>query len=162
MQPKEQNMNLHNNQTRGFDGRDIYNDSDRGRSPHSGARAVCAGLGPGRVSLPADEYLDRPLDFNELLIAHLAATFAVRIVGDSMTGAGIFPGDVAVVDRAETATDGRVILAILDGEFTVKRYRKKDGAVWLEAVNVDYGDIPLTGDRDFQVWGVIKNSIRML
>lgn len=117
---------------------------------------------PAGFPSPADEYLDRPLDFNELLIAHPAATFAVRIIGDSMTGAGIFPGDVAVVDRAETATDGRVILAILDGEFTVKRYRKKDGAVWLEAANADYDDIPLTGDRDFQVWGVIKNSIRML
>lgn len=117
---------------------------------------------PAGFPSPADDYLDRPLDFNELLIAHPAATFAVRVVGDSMTGAGIFPGDIAVVDRAETATDGRVILAILDGEFTVKRYRKKGTAVWLEAANPSYADIPLTGDRDFQVWGVIGKSIRML
>lgn len=117
---------------------------------------------PAGFPSPADEYLDRPLDFNELLIAHPAATFAVRVVGDSMTGAGIFPGDVAVVDRAETAADGRVVLAVLDGEFTVKRYRRKDGAAWLEAANPDYADIPLTEGRDFQVWGVIKNSIRML
>jgi len=117
---------------------------------------------PAGFPSPADEYLDRPLDFNELLIAHPAATFAVRIVGNSMTGAGIFPGDIAVVDRAETATDGRVILAILDGEFTVKRYRKRNGAAWLEAANPDFEDIPLGEDRDFQVWGVVKNSIRML
>jgi len=117
---------------------------------------------PAGFPSPADDDLDRPLDFNELLITHPAATFAVRIVGDSMTGAGIFPGDVAVVDRAEAATDGRVILAVLDGEFTVKRYRKKNGVAWLEASNPSYADIPLTGDRDFEVWGVVKNSIRML
>jgi DNA polymerase V len=117
---------------------------------------------PAGFPSPADEYLDRPLDFNELLIAHPAATFAVRVVGNSMTGAGIFPGDIAVVDRAVTASDGSIILAILDGEFTVKRYRKRNGAAWLEAANPDYEAIPLTEDRDFQVWGVIKNCIRML
>lgn len=117
---------------------------------------------PAGFPSPADDYLDRPLDFNELLIVHPASTFAVRIVGDSMTGAGIFPGDIAVIDRAVTATDGRVILAVLDGEFTVKRYRKKGNVAWLEAANDAYDDIPLTADRDFQVWGVIKNSIRML
>src|SRR5271169_4737811 len=56
---------------------------------------------------PADDYLDRPLDFNELLIENPAATFAVRIAGESMTGAGLFPGDIAVVDRSRTAVDGR-------------------------------------------------------
>lgn len=117
---------------------------------------------PAGFPSPADDYLDRPLDFNELLIVHPAATFAVRIIGESMTGAGIFPGDVAVVDRAETASDGRVILAVLDGEFTVKRYRTRNSVAWLEAANPSYADIPLTEDRDFQVWGVVKNCIRML
>lgn len=117
---------------------------------------------PAGFPSPADDYLDRPLDFNELLIAHPAATFAVRIVGDSMTGTGIFPGDIAVVDRAVAATDGRVILAVLDGEFTVKRYRKRNSTAWLEAANPAYPDIPLTEHRDFEVWGVVKNSIRML
>ena len=74
---------------------------------------------------PADDYLDRPLDFNELLIENPAATFAVRIAGESMTGAGLFPGDIAVVDRARTTVDGSIVLALLAGEFTVKRYRKK-------------------------------------
>ena len=62
---------------------------------------------------PADDYLDRPLDFNELLIENPAATFAVRIAGESMTGAGLFPGDIAVVDRARTAVDGSIVLALL-------------------------------------------------
>ena len=65
---------------------------------------------------PADDYLDRPLDFNELLIENPAATFAVRIAGESMTGAGLFPGDIAVVDRARTAVDGSIVLALLAGD----------------------------------------------
>ena len=84
---------------------------------------------------PAEDYIDRPLDFNELLIEHPAANFAIRIEGESMTGAGIFPGDIAVVDRARTPVNGSIVLALLDGAFTVKRYRIKAGAVWLQAEN---------------------------
>jgi DNA polymerase V len=84
---------------------------------------------------PAEDYIDRPLDFNGLLIEHPAANFAIRIEGESMTGAGIFPGDIAIVDRAREPVDGNVILALLDGAFTVKRYRIKDDAVRLQAEN---------------------------
>jgi DNA polymerase V len=111
---------------------------------------------------PAEEYVDRPLDFNELLIEHPAATFAIRIEGDSMTGVGIFPGDIAVVDRAREPVNGSIVLALLDGAFTVKRYRVRDGAVWLQAENPDYADMPLTDGQTFEVWGVITRSIRML
>ena len=72
---------------------------------------------------PAEDYVDRPLDFNELLIEHPAATFAIRIEGESMTGAGIFPGDIAVVDRAREPVNGSIVLALLDGTFTVNLYR---------------------------------------
>jgi DNA polymerase V len=111
---------------------------------------------------PAEDYVDRPLDFNELLIEHPAATFAIRIEGESMTGAGIFPGDIAVVDRAREPVNGSIILALLDGAFTVKRYRTKDGAVWLQAENPAYPDMPLSDGQSFEVWGVITRSIRML
>ena len=111
---------------------------------------------------PADDYLDTPLDFNELLIAHPAATFAVRVVGDSMVGAGVYPGDIAVVDRSITATDGAVILGILHGEFTIKRYRSRAGAVWLEPANPAYQNIRITEDSAFEVWGVVRHTIRML
>jgi DNA polymerase V len=77
---------------------------------------------------PADDYLDRPLDFNELLIQNPAATFAVRLTSESMTGADLFPGDIAVVDRSVTPTPGRIVLAILEGEFAIKRYRGHCGA----------------------------------
>lgn len=111
---------------------------------------------------PAEDYIDRPLDFNELLIKHPAATFAIRIAGDSMTGAGIFPGDIAVVDRARAPANGSVVLALLDGAFTVKRYRVKDGAVWLQAENPAFPDMPIGGRQALEVWGVITHSIRML
>lgn len=117
---------------------------------------------PAGFPSPAEDYLDKPLDFNELLVAHPAATFAVRVTGDSMTGAGIFNGDIAVVDRALTAKDGSLILAILDGAFTLKRYRDRQGRRWLESANPAYPDIPLTEDSAFEVWGVVARAIRML
>ena len=111
---------------------------------------------------PADDYLDRPLDFNELLIENPDATFAVRVIGDSMIGAGIFPGDIAVVDRSKTAGDRSIVLAILDGEFTLKRYRQRGDRHWLEAENANYGPTELGEHSAFEIWGVIKKSIRML
>jgi DNA polymerase V len=79
-----------------------------------------------------------------------------------MTGAGIFPGDIAVVDRSRTPVNGSIVLALLDGAFTVKRYRKRSGAVWLQAENPAYPDLKLSGDTVFEVWGVMTRSIRML
>jgi DNA polymerase V len=111
---------------------------------------------------PADDYLDQPLDFNELLVKRPAATFAVRVTGESMRDAGIFSGDIAVVDRGEIAQDGRVILAIIDGEFTIKRYRLKGTRAWLEAANPAFQPIMLNEARDFEVWGMVRHSIRML
>jgi len=110
---------------------------------------------------PAEDYLDKPLDFNELLIVNAASTFAVRVTGDSMIDAGIFPHDIAVVDRSLTATDRCIVLALLDGAFTMKRYRQKDGQVWLQAENPAYQNIRLTEASQFEVWGVVTRSIRM-
>ena len=111
---------------------------------------------------PADDYLDHPLDFNELLIRNPAATFAVRLASDSMTGAGLFPGDIAVIDRSVTPTPGCIVLALLDGEFTIKRYRPRDGTIVLQAENPAFPDIEVTAERAFEVWGVVTRSIRML
>ncbi|WP_290984221.1 translesion error-prone DNA polymerase V autoproteolytic subunit [Hyphomicrobium sp.] len=116
---------------------------------------------PAGFPSPAEEYLDRPLDFNELLIEQPAATFAVRVTGDSMIGAGIFPGDIAIVNRAASPIDRSIILAILDGEFTIKRFRKQAQLVWLEAENANYARIDIGEAQAFEVFGVIKRSIRM-
>jgi DNA polymerase V len=111
---------------------------------------------------PADDYLDRPLDFNELLIQNPAATFAVRLASDSMIGAGLFPGDIAIVDRSVAPTPGCIVLALLDGEFTVKRYRPRAGGAMLVAENPAFPTIEVTAEQSFEVWGVVTKSIRML
>lgn len=96
-----------------------------------------------------------PLDLNELLVKHPAATFFVRVGGDAMVGAGLFPGDIAVVDRSLTPKKGSIIVAILNGEFTIRRLMKGK----LQAENSKYKEIPLTPETDFQVWGVITYVI---
>lgn len=111
---------------------------------------------------PADDYLDGPLDFNELLIANPSATFAVRIAGESMKGAGIFPGDLAIVDRSLSAWNGCVVLALLDGEFTIKRFQLTAAGVVLHAENPAFRDIEVGEGSAFEVWGVVRNTIRML
>ena len=128
--------------------------------PHQRSRACTH---PKLTTPESDRsHVDKALDFNELLIEHPAATFAIRIAGDSMTGAGIFPGDIAVVDRAREPVNGSIVLALLDGAFTVKRYRIKDNTVWLQAENPAFADMQMTGEQSFEVWGVITRSIRML
>ena len=117
---------------------------------------------PAGFPSPADDYMDRPLDFNELLIIHPAATFVVKVVGESMIEAGIWPGDLAIVDRALPVVDGVVILALLGNEFTIKRYRCKGPAVWLHAENPTFPDVVITEESGFEVWGVIKRCIRNL
>lgn len=72
---------------------------------------------------PAEDWVEEKLDLNQLLIQRPSATFFVRVEGDSMLGAGIHPGDLLVIDRSVRATDGKVVLAVLDGEFTCKRLR---------------------------------------
>jgi DNA polymerase V len=117
---------------------------------------------PAGFPSPADDYLDCTLDFNELLVENPAATFAVRVAGDSMTGAGIFPEDIAIVDRSRAPLDRSIVLAFVDGEFTLKRYRRRSGRVWLQAENSAYKDIEITESIAFEIWGVVSKSIRML
>ena len=111
---------------------------------------------------PADDYMDRPLDFNELIVLNPPATFAVRIQGESMIGIGFFPGDVAVVDRSIEPSNGCVVLACLDGEFTIKRYLVRQGVTRLKPENPAYPTITIGADHEFEVWGVIKRAVRMV
>lgn len=111
---------------------------------------------------PAEDYMDKPLDFNELLIQRPASTFAVIIDGDSMSGIGLFPGDYAVIDRSLAPRDKSIVLAVVNGEFTIKRYRLIGGRVVLKAENRAYRDLVISEGTSFEVWGVVKNVIRML
>lgn len=108
---------------------------------------------------PADDYLEQQLDLNEHLIQHPAATFFVRVDGDSMKGAGIHRGDILIVDRSLETTSGRIVIAVINGEFTVKRLRIENGSIQLEADNPQYPPIRIQNDWDFQVWGVVTYII---
>jgi DNA polymerase V len=122
----------------------------------------CGKVSAGFAS-PADDYLEKKLDLNELLVKKPAATFFVRATGDSMIGAGIHSNDVLVVDRSIEPIDGKVVIAAINSELTVKRLIKTSGDRWiLKAENPDYPDIPLTDELDLVIWGVVSNVIHQL
>lgn len=108
---------------------------------------------------PADDHLDLPVDLNEYLVKHPAATFYVRVQGDSMDGAGIHQGDLLIVDRAESYGTGSIVLAVLDGEFTVKKLMKKNESLYLLSSNTAYQPIKIEAESDFKVWGVVTYII---
>lgn len=111
---------------------------------------------------PAADYEEDKLDLNKHLIRNPAATFFVRVTGDSMIGAGIHHGDLLVVDRSLAPRDKNVVIADLDGELTVKRIRIRRGKLSLEAENRDYPAQEISGDRPFEVWGVVTHVIHPL
>ncbi len=104
---------------------------------------------------PAEDYLDLDLNLHDYLVQNPAATFCVRANGDSMIDANIKSGDVMVVDRALDPTNNSIVLAVLDGEFTVKRIKKSSDKLYLMPANENYQPIKVTSDIDFQIWGVI-------
>ena len=108
---------------------------------------------------PADDYLDGSLDLTQHLIKHPTATFFVRVAGESMREAGIHSGDVLIVDRALTPGDGSVIIAIVNGELTVKRLAKRKGTLLLVPENNQYLPLPITETTAFEVWGVVTYVI---
>jgi len=108
---------------------------------------------------PADDYIDRKLDLNEHLIEHPAATFFVRVSGESMTGAGIHSGDILIVDRAIEPIHGKVVIAVLDGELTVKRIHRKGGVLRLMPDSPGFKPIDIAPETDFEVWGVVTYVI---
>jgi DNA polymerase V len=111
---------------------------------------------------PAEDYIEGRLDLNDYLIRHPAATFFVRVSGDSMINAGIHPGDILIVDRSLDAVDKKVIIAVVDGQLTVKRIRMKDNRILLTAENDNYPPIEIQRDMGFEVWGVVTNVIHAL
>ncbi len=117
---------------------------------------------PAGFPSPADDDVEGRLDLNQHLIRHPAATFFVRVSGESMLGAGIHPGDLLVVDRALEPAHGKVVIAVVNGELTVKRLCIREGQVRLLAENERYAPIVLSGDMDLQIWGVVTNVIHPL
>ena len=123
---------------------------------------VFLGRLPAGFPSPADDYLEGKLDLNRHLIKHPAATFFVRVSGDSMLEAGIHSGDLLVVDRSLEAIDGNVVVAALDRELTVKRLYKRDQTLRLLPANAHYQPIEIQAHQLFEIWGVVTNVIHAL
>lgn len=110
----------------------------------------------------AENYLERSLDLNELLIKHPAATFFVRVKGDSMINSGIKSDDILIVDRALTATNNKIVIARIDDELTVKRISMEKNKIILVADNPEYKPIEIKDSMDFEIWGVVTFVIHQV
>lgn len=112
---------------------------------------------PAGFPSPADDFIEEYLDLNQLLVQHREATFFARVSGCSMIGAGIYSGDILIVDRSLDPVHGKIVIAVVSGELTVKRLVMHNGRVILRSENPDYPDIPV-GD-ELRVWGVVTSVI---
>ncbi|RKO23439.1 LexA family transcriptional regulator [Pseudarthrobacter phenanthrenivorans] len=108
---------------------------------------------------PAQDYFDGRIDLNAHLIKDITSTFVVRVTGDSMEGAGISDGDELIVNRALEPKDGSVVIAVLDGELTVKRLRLTAAGVVLQAENPKYPDIRVPALSELTIWGVATRCL---
>ena len=117
---------------------------------------------PAGFPSPAADYEEGKLDLNRHLIKNPAATFFVRVTGDSMVKAGIHNGDLLVVDRSIEPRDKNVVIAVVNGELTVKRIRIRKNKLTLEAENEAYRSQEINDQIEFEVWGVVTNVIHAL
>lgn len=111
---------------------------------------------------PADDYIEGEMDLNKHLIKHPAATFFVRVAGDSMVDAGIHPGDILIVDRSIEPADKKVVIAVVNGDLTVKRIRMIKGKIFLMPENENYKPIQIEKEMNVEIWGIVTNVIHPL
>ena len=114
---------------------------------------------PAGFPSPADDHMEGKLDLNTHLVKHPTATFFVKASGDSMLGAGIHDGDILVVDRSLEPRKGKVVIAAVDGQLTVKRLQKKGSKTFLVPENKKFRSIELNENNDVKIWGVVTNVI---
>ena len=108
---------------------------------------------------PADDYTEENIDLNEYLISNPFSTFFLRVKGDSMINAGIKDKDLIIVDKSLIAKPGNIVIAMIDGEFTIKRLSIKNDELYLKAENHNYPDFSFKNHLDIQIWGVVIYSI---
>ena len=108
---------------------------------------------------PADDYTEENIDLNEHLISNPFSTFFLRVKGDSMINAGIKDKDLVIVDKSLIAKPGNIVIAMIDGEFTIKRLSIKNDELYLKAENHNYPDFSFKNHIDVQIWGVVIYSI---
>lgn len=127
-------------------------------SPHAPIAYFLSGISAGFPS-PADDYLQKKLDLHEHLIKHPAATFFAHVQGDSMKDANLNDGDLLIIDRAEVPKHKSIVVAIVNGEFFVKRLYKRNGELKLLPENKAYPVIEIKEGMDFEIWGVVSHII---
>ena len=108
---------------------------------------------------PAEDYVEKSIDLNEQLVRNPTSTFFVRAKGDSMKDAGITSGDILVVDKSVTAANRQIVVAMLNGDFTVKRLRRRNNRVFLESENHEFPSMEITPDQELVIWGVVTYVI---
>jgi DNA polymerase V len=111
---------------------------------------------------PAEDYIEGNLDLNEFLIKHPSATFFVKVSGNSMIDAGIHDGDILIVDRSLKPADKKVVIAVVNGELTVRRIRVSKGKIVLVSENESYTPLHVEEGMSFDVWGVVTTVIHPL
>ena len=109
---------------------------------------------------PADDFIELTIDLNKHLIKHKDSTFFAKVKGHSMKDAGIFDGDLLVIDKSLSPQDGKIAICQIDGEFTVKRIKKENNIVWLVAENEEYKPIKVTEENELMIWGIVIASIK--
>lgn len=120
-----------------------------------------AGVKAGFPS-PAQDYMSESIDLNSELIRQKESTFYARVDGDSMEGAGIYDGDIVIIDKALEAHNGNYVVAYIDGEFTLKKFQLDEGGngAWLIPANKKYNPIHVDANNDFRIWGVVTGVVR--
>jgi len=111
---------------------------------------------------PAEDYIEGKLDLNKHLVKHPAATFFVKVTGNSMIDAGIHDKDMLIGDRSIKPVDKKVVIAVVNGELTVRRIRVTKGKILLMPENRDYKPLQVEEEMGFEVWGVVTNVIHPL
>lgn len=114
---------------------------------------------PAGFPSPATDFTEDSLSLDEYLIEHQEATFFVRVTGNSMMGFGIHDGDLLVVDRSKTPADRQIIIAVIDGAFTVKQLCRIPEGILLRSHGSGHGDILVSEGQELTVWGVVRWAI---
>jgi len=117
---------------------------------------------PAGFPSPAEDYIEDTLDLHKYVVRNSASTFFLRASGDSMIGAGIHDGDILVVDRSLSPVSGKVVIASIDGELTVKRLRKRGGRLFLLPENLQYEPMDITDHENTVIWGVVTFALHSL
>ena len=128
-------------------------------SNSNGAIFIDTGISAGFPS-PADDFKETRISLDEELITNKEATFFAKVNGQSMIGAGLDDNDLLVIDRSLEPENNKIAICFLDGEFTVKLLKVKNGEVWLQPENPNYPIIKITEENDFVIWGIVTSVIK--